>query len=149
MKTIALWPTVVESSILLSCPDAGVVDDGGVADEVPPHFGTSADDDDCKTRVTFSTTCVQRNQNVTLTVTQKNLTSNLNMTGAKPYIEAFIGNHPITLAGTATENNGVYTISGVQFDRAGLWTVRFHFFGDCAETEDSMHSHVAFYIQVP
>ena len=132
-----------------TCPDGGTDDDGGMDDEVAPHYGSSADDDDCKTHVTYGATCVQRNQNVTFTVTQRNLTSNMNMTGAKPYIEAFIGNHPITLAGAATENNGVYTISGVQFDRAGIWTVRFHFFGDCADGDDSKHTHVAFYVRVP
>jgi hypothetical protein len=129
-------------------PDAG--DDGGTEPLPDPHYGTEADDDDCKSHVSYTASCIQQNQDVTFTVTQKWLATSTNSTGADPHVEAFIGNHPSITTGTATDNgNGVYTISGIRFDRAGVWTVRLHFFETCEDVDDSYHSHIAFYVRVP
>jgi hypothetical protein len=142
---------VINSATTCPGPDAVAPPDpdAGPEETPPPHYGTEADDDDCKSHVSYTASCIQRNQNVTFTVTQKWLETNMNSTGGTPSVEATIGNHPSATTGTVTENNGAYTISGIQFDRAGVWTVRFHFFETCEDTEDSKHTHVAFYVLVP
>jgi hypothetical protein len=123
--------------------------DGG--DEYPQaHNGTFAADDDCKYDVTYGVSC--DNSGSTFTVHVKGRATGMPVTGANPSIEAFLTDtHPLpSLPGPATElGNGDYKISGVQFDMDGIWTIRFHFFESCLETEETTkHSHVAFSVNV-
>ncbi len=118
------------------------------------HPGTEADDDDCKYHVSFTVTCVQRGEDATFTITVTQRTDGSALTGADPQIEATLGDtHPLpnTPAPVTTEvGGGKYTISHVRFDASGVWTVRFHFFEMCLDTEEtSKHAHVAFLINVP
>jgi hypothetical protein len=75
------------------------------------------------------------------------------LTGANTVIEAFLTNvHPAPpLKQTTTEvPPGTYAVSPVQFDAAGRWTVRFHFYETCDDSlPDSPHGHAAFYVDVP
>ena len=59
--------------------------------------------------------------------------------------------HPVnTSAATTTElSPGVYKVGPIKFDAAGKWTVRFHFFEGCTDTETSPHGHAAFLVNVP
>jgi len=138
--------------------DAGMdmdMDAGGadMSDFGPTHDGTQAYDDDCKYDVSWSSTAVRENTSVTFTVTIKDLSTNQALTGANPYIEAFLSDtHPgDTSNATTTEGSGgTYTIGPVRFDASGIWTVRFHIFGDCSDAaDDSPHGHAAFFVQVP
>lgn len=138
-----------------TCPgasDAEVPDDAAPEELPGPHPGSEADDDDCKYHVRFTVSCVTRNQDVTFVVTPTIRGSNAALTGAATSAEVFLNDtHPAPNSGQhTTENNGVYTVGPVRFDASGLWTVRFHFFEMCADTEEtSKHGHAAFLVNVP
>jgi hypothetical protein len=45
---------------------------------------------------------------------------------------------------------GTYVTSPVTFDAPGEWTIRFHFFEQCADVlPSSPHGHAAFFVNVP
>lgn len=125
----------------------------GTPDYGPTLYNSSADDDDCKYQVSFTSTPVRRNENVTFTVTAKTLADLQPATGANIDAEVFLNDtHPAPNSGQATTEKpgGVYDVGPIKFDAAGRWTVRFHLHEDCQDsTEDSPHGHVAFYIDVP
>jgi len=115
-------------------------------------FGTEGDEDECKYRVTWSSTPICQNVDVTFTVNALEKVDDSAVTGAMPYIEAFLDDmHPApnTDPNFTDKGGGTYNIGPIQFNAAGRWTVRFHFFGDCADTEGSPHGHVAFFVDVP
>lgn len=135
--------------------DAGTADAGGAETLPGPWGGTSAADDDCKYDVSYSFTPICEKADVTFTVTVKKRTpGNAPLTGAQPYIEVL---DPQGLPGLGegsevpTEKSpGVYDIGPIHFDKAGKWTIRFHFFETCSDTpDDSPHGHAAFFIDVP
>jgi hypothetical protein len=127
--------------------------DAGAEPEPETNVGTEADDDDCKYHVSFTNDCVRNGgTGTTFNVTVKLLGTNMAPpAGATTSVEAFLGNHPAggMIDGTET-SPGVYKFGPVIFDRAGKWTVRFHYFETCSDVpEDSPHGHVAFFINVP
>ena len=131
--------------------DAASDDNDAGADEAypDPHEGTEADDDDCKFHVKLAADCLVRNQDVTFTMSAVTLTDGAQVTGAEPYIEASLDGLPGPNTSRRTsEQGGVYLIPA-RFDRAGRWIVRVHLFPLCSDSEDSKHSHVAFYVDVP
>jgi hypothetical protein len=125
----------------------------GDPDYGPTLYNSSADDDDCKYQVSFTSTPVRRNQNVTFTVTAKTLADLQPAAGANVEAEVFLdATHPAPNSGQATteKSGGIYDVGPIKFDAAGRWTVRFHLHEDCQDsTEDSPHGHVAFFIDVP
>jgi hypothetical protein len=144
--------------------DAGLL--GG--DYGDTNYGSQAYDDDCKYNVSWTSTPICENADVTFTVTAtmlagtdssapKQLAAGSPLTGAAPYIEAFKieGDGGITLAPptaqTPTEMaGGKYAIGPIQFDEPGQWIIRYHFNEECSDDpEDSPHGHAAFYINVP
>ena len=140
-------------------PDAGDAappDDDG-SDYGPTLYGTSGYDDDCKYEVSWSASPIRENTDVTFTVNVKLAASDQPATGGDvnndTYVEAFLNDsHPGDTANAQTveTSDGVYTIGPVRFDAPGLWTVRFHVFGDCEDlSDDSPHGHAAFYVDVP
>src|SRR5205085_3592127 len=100
--------------------------DGGEP-EPPVHFNGASDDDDCKYNVTFTTTPVVKNQNVTFNVTLTKLAqNNAPATGGDVTIESFLAEdlfHPIPNNGTKTSESpagsGRYTVTPVKFDASG------------------------------
>jgi hypothetical protein len=132
--------------------DAGDTD-AGAEPEPATNVGNEADDDDCKYHVSFTNDCVRNGgAGTTFTVTLKSTTGTKALVPhADTSVEAFIANHPAGGALTSTETSpGVYNVGPVIFDRAGKWTVRFHFFETCSDLpEDSPHGHAAFFINVP
>lgn len=146
-----------------ACTTAAVVD--GVEDEheegeeeheeeeLGVFYGSEANDDDCKYRVSFTHSCIVQNQPVTFDVTLRRSGDGSVATGAMPStVEAFLDDHPSpSNSFTGPERTpGTYAIGPVLFDRPGRWTVRFHFFETCSDIpEDSPHGHTAFYIDVP
>ena len=123
-------------------------------------YGTEGDDDDCKYQVSFTTSPVRLNDNVTLNVTATMLDPSANgapVTGANVRIESYLSDNPYHLVpnnGTTTSESpagsGKYKITPVKFDASGRWVVRFHLYESCSDlSPDSPHGHVAFYLDVP
>jgi hypothetical protein len=117
-------------------------------------YGNDGTDDDCKYHVHWTSTPIYEDTHVTFTVSATKLADNdAPLTGANTSIEAFLtAIHPAPpLKQTTTElPPGTYTVSPVQFDTPGRWTVRFHFFETCDDAlPDSPHGHAAFYVDVP
>lgn len=135
----------------------------GDAEESVPHDNAEADDDDCKYHVSFTTTPVRRNENVTFTVTASLLagakgpvTCDTGQSCGKPGSEIIIegtvdGASPLPNNGTKTTSSaaGIYTIAPVKFDKPGRWTITYHLFEACNNLVDSPHGHASFYIDVP
>jgi hypothetical protein len=125
----------------------------GTVDYGPTLHGSEADDDDCKYHVSFTSTPVYENTNVTFTLVATEKATGKPATGANLVAEVFLSaTHPAPNSGQkATESPpGTYQIGPVRFDAKGQWTVRFHLREECTEAStDSPHGHVAFYLQVP
>lgn len=151
-------PVVVSQA---SCsPGAGA---GGVpgATEIPPvRYNASGDDDDCKYHVSFTTTPVVLNENVTFDVTATLLDPAANSapaTGADVQLESYLADlqfHLIPNTNPTTSespaSSGHYEITPVRFDTSGRWVVRFHLYENClGAAADSPHGHIAFYLDVP
>jgi hypothetical protein len=140
-----------------SSDDGGASDDGGGMEQLPVHFGSEADDDDCKYHASFTTTPVLVNANVTFNVTVTHLSGGAPATNADVVLEAYLADnlfHVIPNNGTKTtetpSGSGKYVMKPIKFDQSGRWVVRFHFYETCDDIlEDSPHGHVAFYYDVP
>jgi hypothetical protein len=120
--------------------------------EVPAHEGTSADDDDCKYHVDFNTSALYKNQDATVTAVATYKVDGTPLVGATPHLEIFLSDtHPAPNANTVAIESppGTYTMKPVLFDASGQWTIRFHFFENCTDLENSPHGHVAFLVDVP
>jgi hypothetical protein len=130
--------------------------DGGTTPDEPygaTMYNAAGNDDECKYTVSFTSTEVGLDKDVTFTLKLASIVDGKPMAGAEPYMENFLGDH-IGPATTQTANEtatGTYTIGPVRFDKSGQWTVRFHFYGQCDEDESatSPHGHAAFYFNVP
>ena len=141
--------------------DAGTSDDGGTdAEPATPSsdygetlYNSSGYDDDCKYHVSFESTPVHKNTDVTFTVTVDRLDPAAKATGAELYAEVYLTpTHPAPNSDTKTTETdaGVYTVGPIVFNASGLWTVRFHMYEMCSDDPaDSPHGHAAFYINVP
>jgi len=152
--------------------DAASGDDGGgdLCDYGPTMYGYESDDDDCKYHVTWSSTPIcEGAPGVVFTVTATHKTDGSPLTGANPGVEAFtttpgdwdsaaycdtMSTHPSGPPGGGfwplTEGtSGTYT-GPVQFDQAGQWTIRYHFYHECFDIlPDSPHGHAAYHLTVP
>ncbi len=160
---MGMTPIVVnQASCNVTSVDAGSSDDGGAADdggveELPVHFGSVADDDDCKYHASFTTTPVAVNATVTFNITVTHLADNTPATSADVVLESYLSDdqfHVIPNNGTVTTEtpagSGKYVMKPIKFDKSGRWVVRFHFYENCADIlDDSPHGHVAFYYDVP
>ncbi len=137
--------------------DGGASDDGGGVEELPVHFGSSADDDDCKYHASFTTTPVLVNASVTFNITVTKLADNTPASSAQVVLESYVADdlfHVIPNNGTTTTEtpagSGKYVMKPIKFNQSGRWVVRFHFYEACDDIlEDSPHGHVAFYYDVP
>jgi len=120
------------------------------------RYNDSAADDDCKYDASFSTSCLELNKPVTLTLKLRQRASGDLGKGASPGSpEIFLADSPQHISPsnmiTAIEGpSGQYAIKNVIFDVPGRWVVRFHYFESCSDVPaDSPHGHVAFYLDVP
>jgi hypothetical protein len=115
-------------------------------------YGTSGNDDDCKYSVSYMVEPICQNNGVFFTLTLKNALTSALVPMAKTRAEVFLTDtHPAPNSGATTVESspGVYKIGPIRFDAAGTWTVRFHFFEDCADLPTSPHGHAAFFVVVP
>ena len=128
---------------------------GGMAIEEPNSvlYNDEGDDDDCKYHVKWSVMeKVAQNTDLHFMIELTTKADGKPVTGAAPDIEAFLDEtHPApnTAQMPMEETGGMYHVGPVQFDKAGKWTARFHFFEDCMDMETSPHGHVGFYVNVP
>lgn len=135
--------------------DASADVDGGTVEHEEAHevlTGSSGNDDDCKYRVEWTSAAGEGESETIFTVKLTSLADGKPVTGADPNVEAFLTDtHPAPNSDQkATETEpGVYTVGPVAFDDAGKWTVRFHFFEECSDSEASPHGHIGFYVNVP
>lgn len=165
---------MVQPTSQASCmPDVGAPGDDGGDNSCAygaTNFGQESDDDDCKYHVKWSSTPIcEGAPGAVFTVVATNKGDGSPLTGAQPGVEAFttspgdwdaadfcdtMSTHPSAPAGGGywplTEGPaGTYT-GPVQFDVAGQWTVRFHFYHECLDVlPDSPHGHSAYHITVP
>jgi hypothetical protein len=143
--------------------------DGGVVASSygPTMYNQEGDDDGCKYHLSWVSTPIAENQDVTFTVTATYLATGepnppacagcpmqgLNTNNGIAELDYSDKTHPPPNTNqlvTATSTPGTYTFGPVLFDVGGTWTVRFHFFDLCTEVApDSPHGHAAFYVHVP
>ena len=142
-KVVKVDPAACNAAV-----DAGVdTDDFG-----DTMSGSSGNDDDCKYHLSWTSSPVSENTNITFVVTVTNLIDGTPVTGATPYIEAFLDERtpaPNSNSATTESPPGVYAIGPILFNAPGHWTVRFHIAPNCHDTDDSPHGHGAFFVGVP
>ena len=130
----------------------GNPDGGAVSEYGPTLYNAEGDDDDCKYHVKWTATPIRENTDVAFTVTLTKLADMSPAIGAGINAEVYLNDtHPGPPPPQAMESSGgVYKVSPIKFDMPGDWTVRFHFFEDCADAPaDSPHGHAAFFVHVP
>ena len=151
---------VASPALLADTSDAAAPDDGGAAtsDFGATLNGSAGDDDDCKYGVSWTSSPIFENTDVTFTVSVKELASTpalAPLTGGDVTLEVFLTDtHPAdTSRVTSVESpagSGTYKVGPMRFDAPGKWTVRFHFNELCDDTaDDSPHGHAAFFVEVP
>jgi hypothetical protein len=130
------------------------------------NSNTRANDDDCKYQVSFRSSPIYENQDVSFTVSATHLSDGSPVTGAQTQTEIFLGSPNPTEAcpimtrpapnppapertRTVESPPGTYMIGPLRFDAPGDWTVRFHFYETCFDAPESPHGHAAFLIHVP
>jgi hypothetical protein len=145
---------------------AAPADDGGSADASEeagggdnPEYGVTlynseGNDDECKYHASFTVTPVRVNEGVTFSLKVNRLKEGTPATGSQQAeAEVFLTDtHPAPEVGTVKESpagSGTYVFGPIKFDMSGRWTVRFHLFDNCAESEDTPHAHIAFFVDVP
>jgi hypothetical protein len=152
-------PVVQRVNPAVCHPDAGAGADAAAGDggDMMPDYGdtmynAAGDDDDCKYHVTWTATPICQDTDVTFTVTATYKTDGSPVRMAATRAEVLLSDtHPApnTLQTPTETAPGVYTVGPVRFDASGMWTVRFHFFETCTDSEESPHGHAAFYVSVP
>ncbi len=115
-------------------------------------YNSAGDDDDCKYHVSWTSTAICENANVTFSLKVTAKASGSPVTGASPDLEVFLTDtHPGLVSNQTSKETsaGNYTVGPVQFDTKGQWTVRFHLFPTGCDQPTSPHGHAAFYANVP
>jgi hypothetical protein len=115
-------------------------------------FNAEGDDDDCKYHVTWTSTAICENANVTFNAKLTKKVDGSAVTGANPDLEAYLTvTHPGLVSNQSSQETagGNYSIGPVQFNAPGEWTVRFHFFATGCDLPTSAHGHAAFFVNVP
>ncbi len=134
--------------------DAGMDDQGdGGSDYGDTLSNNEGDDDDCKYHVKWTSTPICENSDEYFTVTATTKADGRPLKDDAPVrLELRLGDThppPNTTQVVSPLGNGVFKVGPVRFDQAGQWLVRFHFYENYCDTEDSPHGHAAFYLNVP
>jgi hypothetical protein len=143
----------VDPNICASASDTPPTDAGADTTEYgDTMFNAEGDDDDCKYHVSWSSTAICENANVTFSLKVTAKANGNAVTSADPNLEVFLNDtHPGLASNQASQepSPGNYTIGPVQFDTKGQWTVRFHLFPTGCDQPTSPHALAAFYVDVP
>jgi hypothetical protein len=152
----ALTKAKVGMCMVPTASDGGASADAGAPEPPgPPLFNSDGYDDDCKYHVSWTSTPIRKDANVTFTLMLEGLDPPGPVHDATIDVEGLLGDtHVLPNTGTTTSerpaNSGTYEIGPVKFNASGEWTFRFHFFENCSdEFADSPHGHIAFRINVP
>jgi hypothetical protein len=144
----------------ISSLDAAASVDAGLAssDYGPTMYGAAGNDDDCKYYISWISTPIKEHVDTYFTVTALRLADMQPATcaGIIPDVSLDPPDGGISfhgLPGTPPSPEiapGVYRVGPLPFDAPGIWTVRFHLFEECGDSqEDSPHGHAAFFVKVP
>jgi hypothetical protein len=129
------------------------VDAGYVSPYGPTMYGAAGNDDDCKYYISWTATPIKENAETFFTVTAIRLFDMAPATcaGVRPDVSLSVAVGAPTPPNPSTEiAPGVYKVGPIKFSQAGIWTVRFHLFEECSDSQaDSPHGHAAFFVQVP
>ncbi len=144
----------VDPNICATAVDTQPTDDAGASttDYGDTLYNAEGDDDDCKYHVTWSSTAICENANVTFNMKLTAKAGGAAVTGANPTIEAFLTlTHPGQVSNQISQETsaGNYSIGPIQFNAPGQWTVRFHLFQTGCDEPTSPHGHAAFFVNVP
>jgi len=143
----------VDANICATAVDTQPDDAGASAPEYGDTlFNAEGDDDDCKYRVSWTSTPICENANVTFNLKLTAKASGSPVTGAAPNLEVFLNDtHPGLVSNQVSQETsaGNYSIGPVQFDTKGQWTARFHLFATGCDQPTSPHGHAAFFVNVP
>ena len=144
----------VDPSICAAANTPVTTDDAGAdtTDYGATMFNAEGDDDDCKYHVSWTSTPICDNTNVTFNMRLTAKVDGSPVTGADPNLEVFLNlTHPGLISNQTSQETsaGNYSIGPVQFDARGQWTVRFHVFPTGCDQPTSPHGHAAFYVNVP
>lgn len=143
----------VDPNVCASAGNTPVTDAGADTTEYGDTlFNAEGDDDDCKYHVSWSSTAICEDANVTFSLKVTAKANGSAVTGADPNLEVFLNDtHPGLASNQASQETspGNYTIGPVQFDTKGQWTVRFHLFPTGCDQPTSPHAHAAFHVDVP
>jgi len=115
-------------------------------------FNPEGDDDDCKYRVSWTSTSICENTNVTFNLKVTAKSDGSPVSSAEPELEVFLNDtHPGWVSSQAAQETsaGNYAFGPAKFDAKGQWTVRFHFFPMSCDEPTSPHGHAAFFVDVP
>jgi hypothetical protein len=140
--------------------DCNQTHDAEYGDTLPNSEG---DDDDCKYHVSWTSTPIRLNQDATFTVTTEAIATGkplepLAADDKLPLssVEVYQPCQPNRLGPIENFNAefketapGVYQGGPLRFDQSGRWVVRFHFYEQCNDGDESPHGHVAFFVDVP
>lgn len=135
--------------------DAGAADAGPIdtSDYGPTMYGAAGNDDDCKYYLSWTATPITVGGDTYFTVTAIRLADMMPATcaGLRPDVSLSVAVGVPTPPHPSTEiAPGVYKVGPIKFSQAGVWTVRFHLFEECGDSqEDSPHGHAAFFVKVP
>jgi len=124
--------------------------DGATSDGAAPRWSFESDDDECKFHVQLATTCATASDlSVTFALTK--LIDGAPAEGAAPYVDVYLSiTHFAPSTGTAAElGSGIYTISHIQLDASGVWTLVFHLYASCPLGTSSPHAHFTTFFEVP
>ena len=130
--------------------DAGAEDPG--ADFGETMYGMEGDDDDCKYHMVWSSTPLCQDGDVYFTIELTYKSDGTPVTGATPDPDITLNDSvPADTADAEAEetSDGIYRLGPVRFTQSGDWTVRFHVFDQCPDSEQSPHGHAAFYVTIP
>jgi hypothetical protein len=143
-------------------PTPGPCDENGIDGAYGNTMdGTEGDDDDCKYHVSYTASPICTNNGTYFVVKATYLAGTMGpLTGASTFAEVCLSdthpgpnineNPPIGAQQVVEGPPGTYTVGPVQFDAAGVWTVRFHFNEFCCDlVPSSPHGHAAFHVTVP
>jgi hypothetical protein len=142
-------------SVTFNTGGGGAGVDGGVSsiDYGPTIYGAAGNDDDCKYYLSWTATPIKEQADTFFTVTAIRLSDMTPATcaGIRPEVSLSVAVGVPTPPHPSTEiAPGVYKVGPIKFSQAGTWTVRFHLYEECGDSqEDSPHGHAAFFVKVP
>jgi YtkA-like len=150
-KTQVVDPATCHAAAADAGPPAA--DAGPEEDEYGPTLNNAeGDDDQCKYHAKWTVAGARNGGEATFTLTATSKADGKPLTGAIPRAEVFLDEtHPAPNTDQKFKETspGTYTVGPIKFDAPGKWTVRFHFFEDCNDGDESPHGHVAFFVSVP